>query len=412
MTEHYNLILLFLGLAFLIGAFYPILPRKLSISLPMIQVTFGALLGYFLTGLPRVNPLNHGFAIEKVTEIVVLISLVGCGIKLDSPLNWKTWQPTLRLLVIVMPIGIAAMAFLGYYIFGLSLAAAILLGAVLAPTDPVLAASIQVGPPNSDQHEDVTRFSLTSEAGLNDGLAFPFVYLALAIATAVSVHQDFGAQDWLHWFGYDVLWRIVSGVAVGVGVGKLLAKWLFTKEYPDKVEQGYMVVALMLLAYSIAEFVHGYGFIAVFVAALTFRRSESDHEYHEGLHDFAEQIEGLLMSLVMLFLGLLVGQALAGDVKISWQVYVVCLAFIFLVRPIAGYFSLSKLGMSRNERWVTAGLGIRGIGTLYYIAYATNKGVFVAEEALEIWVICVVMIAMSVFLHGLTANRLLAMTRN
>ena len=412
MLQHYNLILLFLGVAFLIGAFFPILPRKLSISLPMIQITFGALLGYFFTDLPRINPLSYGVTIEKVTELVVLISLVGCGIKIDSPLNWKTWQPTLRLLVLVMPIGIAAMALMGSYIFGLSMAAAILLGAVLAPTDPVLAASIQVGPPNSAKPEDVTRFSLTSEAGLNDGLAFPFVYLALAIATAVALNQGFGAQDWLHWLGYDVLWRIGAGVVVGFCVGKSLAKWLFTKAYPDRVEQGYMVVALMLLAYSITEFVHGYGFIAVFVAALTFRRSESDHDYHEGLHDFAEQIEGLLMSLVMLFLGLLVGQTLVSDVKITWQVYVVCLAFIFLVRPIFGYFSLSKLGMSRNERWVTAGLGIRGIGTLYYIAYATNKGVFMAEEALKIWVICVVMIAMSVFLHGLTANRLLAMTKN
>lgn len=91
----------------------------------MIQITFGALLGYFFMGLPRINPLNYGVPIEKVTEVVVLISLVGCGIKLDDPLNWKTWQPTLRLLVIVMPVGIAAMALMGHYIFGLSMAAAI-----------------------------------------------------------------------------------------------------------------------------------------------------------------------------------------------------------------------------------------------------------------------------------------------
>ena len=191
MLENYNLILLFLGLAFLIGAFFPVLPRKLSISLPMIQITFGALLGYFFMGLPRINPLNYGVPIEKVTEVVVLISLVGCGIKLDSPLNWKTWQPTLRLLVIVMPVGIAAMALMGHYIFGLSMAAAILLGAVLAPTDPVLAASIQVGPPNSERQEDVTRFTLTSEAGLNDGLAFSFVYFAVAVCKGGALHPGF-----------------------------------------------------------------------------------------------------------------------------------------------------------------------------------------------------------------------------
>jgi sodium/hydrogen antiporter len=172
MLENYNLILLFLGVAFLIGAFFPVLPRKLSISLPMIQITFGALLGYFFMGLPTINPLNYGVPIEKVTEVVVLISLVGCGIKLDSPLNWKTWQPTLRLLVIVMPVGIAAMALMGHYIFGLSMAAAILLGAVLAPTDPVLAASIQVSPPNSKRQEDVTRLEMPPPKKVKSNYSF------------------------------------------------------------------------------------------------------------------------------------------------------------------------------------------------------------------------------------------------
>lgn len=412
MIEYYNWVLLFLGVAFLVGAFFPILPHNLSISLPMIQMTVGGLVGYFFYQLPPINPLQYGVIIEKVTELVVLISLVGCGIKLDSPLNWKTWQPTLRLLMIVMPVGILVMALMGHYIFGLSIAAAILLGAVLAPTDPVLAASIQVGPPNSNGREDVTRFSLTSEAGLNDGLAFPFVYLAIAIASAFNEHQQFSWQDWLHWLGYDVFWRIIAGVGVGYFVGKSLAKWLFKKEYPDSVEQGYMSVALMLLAYSVTEFIHGYGFIAVFIAALTFRRSEREHDYHEGLHDFAEQVEGLLMSLVMIFLGLLLGQALASDISVSWQVVVVCLTFLFLVRPIVGYFSLSNLSMSRNERWVTASLGIRGIGTFYYIAFAANQGVFTNAEAMSIWVICAVMVVMSVFIHGMTANKLLAMTRD
>jgi NhaP-type Na+/H+ or K+/H+ antiporter len=412
MVEHYNLLLLLLGVAFLIGAFFPLLPRKLSISLPMLQLAFGGLVGYFFVELPRLNPLNYGLGIEKVTELVVLISLVGCGIKLDSPINWRSWQPTLRLLLILMPVGIVIMALLGHYIFGLGMAAAILLGAVLAPTDPVLAASIQVGPPNQDKHEDITRFSLTSEAGLNDGLAFPFVYLAIAIATAAATNQAFTSADWLHWLGYDVLWRIVGGLGAGFIVGKLLAKWLFAKENPGNVEQGYMVVALMLIAYGASELIHGYGFIAVFIAALTFRRSESDHEYHQGLHEFAEQSEGLLMSLVMIFLGILLGQILASEVMVTWQVYVVCLAFLLVIRPVIGYFSLTKVGMSRNERWVTAGLGIRGIGTFYYIAYAVNKGVFSDGEATSIWVICAVMVVMSVFIHGLSANYLLKLTKH
>lgn len=411
MTAYYNYLLLLVGIAFLVGAFFPLLPKKLPISLPMIQVTLGVIAGYFFVDLPRTNPLEYSFAIEKVTELVVLISLVGCGIKIDSPLDWKTWQPTMRLLFIVMPIGIVAMALMGHYIFGLSMAAALLLGAVLAPTDPVLAASIQVGPPNSDQKEDVTRFTLTSEAGLNDGFAFPFVYLAIAIATAVGAHQAFGLHDWLTWFGYDVLWRIIGGIGVGYIVGRLLAHWLFSKENPDCVDQSYMVIALMLVTYGAAEMIHTYGFFAVFIAAMTFRRTECEHDYHKSLHDFAEQSEGLLMSLVMIFLGILLGQILASNIEVTWQVYIICLAFLFLVRPISGYLSLARLGMTRNERWITGGLGIRGIGTFYYIAYAVNKGVFNNSEMTKIWVICAVMVAISVFIHGITANFLLAMTK-
>ena len=234
-----------------------------------------------------------------------------------------------------MPVGIAAMALMGI-IFWTSMAA-ILLGAVLAPTDPVLAAKHPSRSTQLERQEDVTRFTLTSEGGLNDGLAFPFVYLAIAIATAASpirvLVQKIGCIGWVMMCYGESLQGWLR-VTVSVSFGKLA----IYQAYPDKVEQSYMVLALMLLAYSITEFVHGYGFIAVFVAALTFRRSECEHKYHEGLHDFAEQIEGLLMSLVMVFLGLLVGQALASDVtlagKCMWYVW-----RLYFDTSHRGYFS-------------------------------------------------------------------------
>lgn len=419
MLQHYNLLLLFFGLIFLVGAFFPILPKKIkdlpiSTSLPMILVALGSAAGYFWTELPIFNPLNHGAAIEKITEFVVLISLVGCGIKLDSPLKWKTWQPTFRLLLIAMPIGIAAMALLGHYIFGLSIAAALLLGAVLAPTDPVLASSIQVGPPNTGK-EDATRFSLTSEAGLNDGLAFPFVYLALALT---ALQKNANGLTWAtifpelgHWLLIDVAWRIVAGVIVGVVVGKLIANFVFAKKNADVVSQGFMAIALMFTAYGVAELVHGYGFISVFLAALMFRRHEESHDYHEGLHDFAEQTEGLLMSLVMVFFGIALGQILASEWEITAPVYLVCLAGLLLIRPLAGWISMAGLKIPRQERWAISALGIRGIGTFYYIAYASNKGVFTEQEASIVWVICSVMVVMSIFMHGMTANWLLSLTK-
>ena len=170
MIENYNFFLLICGIAFLLGALFPILFKRMPVSLPMLQVTLGAFVGYFWITLDFLNPLENGMAIEKLTEIVVLVSLVGAGIKIDTELSWRLWRPTARLLLITMPIGIFAMAVLGYYTFGLSLGAAILLGAVLAPTEPGLASSIQVGPPNKGK-EDTPRLTLTSEAGLNDGLA-------------------------------------------------------------------------------------------------------------------------------------------------------------------------------------------------------------------------------------------------
>ena len=410
MIENYNLFLLICGIAFLFGALFPIVFRRLPISLPMLQVSFGMIMGYWWTTLSFLDPLNNGILIEKLTEVVVLVSLVGAGIKIDTPLSWPAWRSTIRLLLITMPIGIFAMAFLGYYAFGLSMGAAILLGAVLAPTDPVLASSIQVGPPNTGS-EDTARFTLTSEAGLNDGLAFPFVYLAIKMAEALSQGKPFTGEILWSWFTHDVLWKIGAGVVVGVAVGKILALIVFSKHTRDTtISQGYVVIALTLLAYGVAEYVHSYGFIAVFVAAFAFRRSECEHTYHHKLHDFAEQSEGLLMSLVLVTFGMFLGQGLQSGVELTWRVYIVSFIFLLLIRPIGGIIALSGLDMRRNEKYAISVLGIRGIGTLYYLSYALNQGFFAEEDAIKLWVVCSIVILVSIFMHGLSAPKLLKMT--
>ena len=294
----------------------------------------------------------------------------------------------------------------------MSLGAAILLGAVLAPTDPVLASSIQVGPPNTGG-EDTPRFTLTSEAGLNDGLAFPFVYLAIKIAEAFSEGKAFTYEMLWSWFTHDVLWKIGAGVVVGVLVGKILAKIVFSKHTRETtISQGYVVIALTLLAYGLAEYVHSYGFIAVFVAAFAFRRSECEHTYHQKLHDFAEQSEGLLMSLVLVIFGMFLGQGLQADVELTWRVYIVSFTFLLLIRPIGGFIALSGLNLPHTEKYAISALGIRGIGTLYYLSYALNQGFFADEDALKLWIVCSIVILTSIFIHGLSASRLLKMTPN
>ncbi len=410
MLENYNSLLLIGGFAFLLGAVFPIIFKRTPISLPILQVLFGMAIGYWWTSLTFLDPIDNGLAIEKITEIVVLVSLVGAGIKIDTDLTWQLWRPTVRLLLITMPICIFAMAVLGYYTFGLSIGAAILLGAVLAPTDPVLAASIQVGPPNTGG-EDTTRFTLTSEAGLNDGLAFPFVYLAIKVAEAFSEGKRFTSEMLWSWFTQDVLWQIGAGVIVGIVVGKVLAKIVFSKHTKDTaLSQGYVVIALTLLAYGLAEYIHSYGFIAVFVAAFAFRRSECEHKYHQKLHDFAEQSEGLLMSLVLVGFGILIGQGLQSGIELTWQVYIVSFAFLIVIRPLGGIIALSGIDMHRTEKYAISALGIRGIGTLYYLSYALNQGYFADDDALKLWIVCSIVILASIFVHGLSAQRLLKMT--
>lgn len=410
MIENYHLFLLICGMAFLFGAFFPLISKRAPVSLPMLQVSFGMIVGYFWLTLSFLDPMKNGLLVEKLTEIVVLVSLVGAGIKIDTPLSWSLWRPTVRLLLITMPLGIFAMALLGYYAFGLSMGAAILLGAVLAPTDPVLASSIQVGPPNSGG-EDAPRFTLTSEAGLNDGLAFPFVYLAIKIAEAFSEGHGLSSELLWTWFTHDVLWKIGVGLIVGILVGKVMARLVFSKYTQETtISQGYVVIALTLLAYGLAEAVHSYGFIAVFIAAFVFRHSEHQHSYHEKLHDFAEQSEGLLMSVVLVIFGMFLGQGLQSDIELTWKVYIVSFTFLLLIRPIGGIVALFNLDMHRTEKYAAAALGIRGIGTLYYLSYALNHGYFAEEDAIKLWIVCAIIILTSIFIHGLSAPKLLQMT--
>ena len=152
-----------------------------------------------------------------MTEFVVIVALMGAGLKLDRPLGWHSWLITWRLIGVAMPITIAAIALLGWGWLGLDLASALLLGAALAPTDPVLASDVQVGPPKSGE-EDEVRFALTSEAGLNDGLSFPFVYLAIA----VSLSQVTGKFWFREWLLVDVVWKLAAGIGVGWLVGRLM----------------------------------------------------------------------------------------------------------------------------------------------------------------------------------------------
>jgi NhaP-type Na+/H+ or K+/H+ antiporter len=395
-----SLVFALAGLAALGGALLPRLIGHLPASPPMVFLALGFVVFALPLGLDPVEPLDHGRVTEHLTEVGVIVALMGAGLKIDRPLGWRSWRPTVRLLAVTMPLTILLTALLGWWAVGLAPAAALLLGAVLAPTDPVLASDVQVGPPGGrPDEEDDLRFSLTSEAGLNDALAFPFTNAAVAMALA-GTH----VQVWLaEWLAIDVLYKLAVGLVGGVLVGKLLG--LIAFRTPENVRlasrgEGFVALAGTFLAYGLTEVAGGYGFLAVFVAAVALRRAEHDHAYHQTLHSFAEQTEQLLMIALVVLLG----GAVAGGVldPLTWPAALVGLTVLFVVRPLTALVGLLGTGTRWGERGAIAFFGIRGIGSLYYLAYALNSATFPRADLL--WALVAFTVVVSIVVHGTTAT--------
>lgn len=406
--DPYILFLFGFGLIVLLVAWLPLALKQLPLSLSVICVAIG--FGVFSSGWLgfEPDPRTYDTLVERLSEWVVIIALMGAGLKLDRTCGLKSWVTTWRLLGIAMPLTILAVAAVGVLGLGFPLAMALLLGAALAPTDPVLAADVQTGPPRTGEDSEV-RFALTSEAGLNDGLSFPFVHLALVFAAAAAASADPQAipssSALLDWLVADVGWRIAAGVGVGYLVGRGLGWLTFGIAHVRLSGTGDGLVALgaTLVAYAVTEMAHGYGFLAVFVSALTLRSRERDHEFHEALHDFAEQIERLLMMLILVLFGGAIAFGLFS--ALTWREWAAAAAVLFLIRPLAGLISLIGSGLPFRDQLLISFLGIRGIGSFYYLAYGLNHGEFGSSERL--WALTGLIVLASILIHGVTATPLM-----
>jgi len=382
---------------------------KYWLSLPIVYVALGYALFKLPLDFPSLNPAQDGFdaiALEYITEFIVIASLAAAGIAIDRPVSWRNWRQIAPLLVVAMPLTIAAVAVLGWWALGLAPASAILLGAVLAPTDPVLARSVQVGPPGENKRHDV-RFSLTVEAGMNDGLAFPFTYLAIAAVGMGSLGL------WtLEWFAIDLVWRILAGTAMGWAVGRAGAWYVFEREEesrrvddPDKgpgysTNEGLVVLGTLLSAYGLAEIVEGYGFIAVFVAAVTARQREARSRYHRITHHFIDQIEQIVLVLVLLAFGAMLASGVLE--ALTWPAALVGLTLVLVIRPLTGLLSEWKSPLPWPGTLAIAFLGVRGMGSIYYLAYGQNNGTFAPLDLL--WATVTFAILVSIVVHGVTAG--------
>jgi len=343
----------------------------------------------------RIDPTENPAVWELAAEIVVIVVLFATGLRVDHLGSWRRWRPTIRLLVITMPLTIAAVALFGWSLAGMTVGGAILLGAVLAPTDPVLAGDLQIGPPLEGKEHPV-RFALTTEAGLNDGLAFPFVYLALHVAS-----QGTDPALWLaEWLAWDVLYRIVVGTVLGICIGWLLGRILAVPSWNTVAASGpgVLVLAGVFLAYGIVELAEGYGFIAAFVAGLVCRRAEARHRFHQHLHAFASSIEHAITAILLVLLGSVM-PSLWPHLDLSHTI--IGFGLILVIRPIAGMLGLLGSTLSLKPRAAVAIYGVRGIGSLYYLGYASTHVEFIDEGAL--WALVAFTIFASTVIHGLTA---------
>ncbi|GAA1530394.1 cation:proton antiporter [Kribbella lupini] len=394
------------GVALLLGAVLPRLLKRYAVSAPIAFLGAGMLLG-FVVERGKVSPLAEPKLTEHLAELTVLIALMGVGLAIDRPIGWRRWAVTWRLLFVAMPACVAAMAGLGW-LLGLAPALALLVGAVLAPTDPVLASDVQVQGPTTGEgaepeEDDEVRFALTSEAGLNDGLAFPLVYLAVFAATKGAL------GDWaLEWIAWELIGKSVIGIVVGAVAGRLLGRMAFSAPVPSfrlaDSREPVLALAMTLGVYGLAEVLHGYGFLAVFVAAIALRSAERAHDFHEELHSFVEQVEHILTWGVLLLLGVAVTGGLLAPLDLKGVVLGVGL--ILVLRPLTAWLSLQRTEMRRSERWVTAAFGVRGVGSIFYLAYAGSD---FADDLPWLWATIGFTVVLSVVVHGVAATPLMRM---
>ncbi len=395
--EPYHLLLAVCGAAIMLAYWIPrfFSGREPAASGLLILTGF---LGFgFLPGMPEAfDPMERAGFWEIFSEMAVIVALFGTGLRIDRLANYRLWQPTVRLLVIGMPLAILAMVIIGTFV-GLTIAGAILLGAVLAPTDPVLAADVQVGPP-LEGGEHPVRFTLTTEAGLNDGLAFPFVYLGLIVAA-----QGLAPSGWLGgWLGYYILYKVVAGAVLGAGAGWLLGKVMFAIPRENALAltgSGVLAFAGVLFTYGATELLEGYGFIAAFAMGLMLRHEESDHKFHKRLHTFSESIEHALTAVLLVMLG---GVLPMLWPYMDWPLMAVGLALLLVIRPVTGWLSLIGTDLDGRDRAVVAFYGVRGIGSIYYLGYAASHMELANEGAL--WATVAFTILASTVIHGLTAG--------
>ena len=377
--------------------------KRLPLSTSMLYLLVGIGVSPLGLALLRADPRVHSVVLERMAEIVVLLSLFTAGLKLSPGLRDARWRLPVRLALNGMVVTVALIAVAAWFFLDLPPGACILLGAILAPTDPVLASEVQL---QEAGDTDRLRFALTGEGGLNDGTAFPFVMLGLGL---LGLH-DIGAWGW-RWVAADLLWPTAAGLVTGWGLGMAVGRLVLHLRRAHREAAGlddFLALGLVGLAYGCAVLLHGYGFLAVFAAGVALRRLEQRQSQGDAsfmtraVLGFNEQVERIGEVVIVIAIGALL-----------WAVEWVPAAWWFVpllllvIRPLAVRTGLAGAPVSRPQRWLIGWFGIRGVGSFYYLMYAINHGVGgpLADRLIGLTLAVVVT---SIVLHGTSVTPLMA----
>ena len=394
---------------------------RLPLSAAMMYLAVGVAIGPWGWGLLKLDALKNVVLLERLTEVAVLISLFTAGMKLELPLKDKRWRIPVQLATVSMLLTVAGITAAGVWLLNLPVGAAVLLGAILAPTDPVLASDVQMANPSD---RDRLRFGLTGEGGLNDGTAFPFVMLGLGL---LGVHE-LGDMQW-RWWAVDVLWAVTGGLALGyamgTGVGRAVI-YLRTQRGEALGSDEFIALGLIALTYGVALLTLTYGFLAVFAAGLALRRIDepaavatqppeaelsAEDLRATGSHAPAymmrqvERFNSQLESFAEVAIVLVVGVLLA-TVEFRFDILWFVPLLFLVIRPIAVAIGLLGTDAKPAQRRLMGWFGIRGIGSLYYLLYAISHGIQ-PELAQQLLSVTLVVIVASVIAHGISVTPLM-----
>ena len=400
---------------------------RLPLSAAMLYLGVGMAIGPWGWGLVKLDAFKNVTMLERLTEVAVLISLFTAGMKLELPLKDRRWRIPVQLATVSMLVTVAAITALGVWVLDLPLGGAILLGAILAPTDPVLASDVQVANPGD---RDRLRFGLTGEGGLNDGTAFPLVVLGLGL---LGLH-DLGDYGW-RWWTVDVLWAVAGGLGLGYLSGTVVGRAVLYLRVRHREALGsdeFIALGLIALTYGLALASLTYGFLAVFAAGLALRRVDeptsmpttstastgmaqpdapaatsstsptaAPAQMMRAVQRFNSQLESFAEVGIVLAVGVLL-----ATVKFRMEVLWFVPVLFLVIRPLSVGAALLGTQVTGAQRWLMGWFGIRGIGSLYYLLYAISHGIkpALAQELLSITLAVVVA---SVIAHGVSVTPLM-----